>query len=178
MKEDFVNYRAPILIGDYPFADVVNDEVVSILKNNPPAPISRDRSNVKAYHTEWDWQKDNIRFKNLKSFIQNEIENWWKPGTKISGHHDPLVCRNFWANVYEKGDYAQLHDHKPCQFSFAYFVQSKWYYSPLIIEGTRIAPKVGSFVVFPGFLKHRVPKHQYKTPRITLSGNFFIDWKR
>ena len=88
-----------------------------------------------------------------------------------------LECKNFWANVYKKGDYAQSHCHKPAAFSFAYFVKSKWYDSPLVFteSGKRIRPKEGTFVAFPAYLLHHVPKHRYNDTRITLSGNFYIN---
>ena len=85
--------------------------------------------------------------------------------------------QSFWANVYEKGDYAQSHCHKPNDFSFAYFVKSKWYYPPLVFtdSGKRIRSKEGRFVAFPSYLKHHVPKHRYNDTRITLSGNLLIN---
>ena len=42
-------------------------------------------------------------------------------------------------------------------------------------SGKRIRPKEGKYVIFPGYLKHHVPKHRYTDTRITLSGNFTID---
>ena len=90
---------------------------------------------------------------------------------------DMVKVKNFWGNVYEKGDYAQSHCHKPNDFSFAYFVKSKWYYSPLVFSdsGKRVRPKEGRFVAFPAYLLHHVPKHRYNDTRITLSGNLVIN---
>jgi hypothetical protein len=70
-----------------------------------------------------------------------------------------------------------LIDHKPHDFSFAYFVKAKWYYSPLVFtdSGKRIRPKEGRYVIFPAYLKHHVPKHRYNDTRITLSGNLSIE---
>ena len=141
--------------------------------------IRDSNSNVKAsIHTEWDWEPDNITFRNLKSYIREEIEKNYKPGIMIgSDGRNMLKVENFWANVYEKGDYAQSHNHKPNDYSFAYFVKSKWYYPPLVFtdSGKRIRPKEGTFVAFPAYLMHHVPKHRYNDTRITLSGNFTID---
>ena len=91
----------------------------------------------------------------------------------VDGERDILKVGNFLANVYEKGDYAQSHCHKPNDFSFAYFVKSKWYYPPLVFtdSGKRIRPKEGRFVAFPSYLMHHVAKHRYNDTRITLSGN-------
>ena len=128
-------------------------------------------------HTEWDWEPDNITFRNLKGFVREEIERYYKPGSMSTGERGFLECVGFWANVYEKGDYAQSHCHKPNDFSFAYFVKSKWYHAPLIFtdSGKRIRPKEGMFVAFPSYLMHHVPKHRYGDSRVTLSCNLAIN---
>ena len=171
-----VNHYAEVLVGDYQFADRVKEQVLSSLKTCNPIP--QDNSNVKAsVHTEWDWEPDNITFRNLKGFIREEIERWYKPGKVSGGGRSWLNMHSFWANVYEKGDYAQSHCHKPNDFSFAYFVKSKWYYPPLVFtdSGKRIRPKEGRFVAFPSYLMHHVAKHRYNDTRITLSGNLTIN---
>ena len=175
MRVISVKHPAEVIVGDYQFADKVKEKVLSSLKTCNP--ISQGNSNVKAsVHTDWDWEPDNITFRNLKSFIHNEIEKWWKPGLQISGYRNSLISQDFWANVYEKGDYAQPHTHKPADYSFAYFVKTKWYDSPLIFSdsGKRIRPKEGRYVIFPSYLNHHVPKHRYKDTRITLSGNYRV----
>ena len=171
-----VNHYAKVLVGDYQFADRVKEQVLSSLKTCNPIP--QDNSNVKAsVHTEWDWEPDNITFRNLKGFIREEIERGYKPGKVSGGGRSWLKMHSFWANVYEKGDYAQSHCHKPNDFSFAYFVKSKWYYPPLVFtdSGKRIRPKEGRFVAFPSYLMHHVAKHRYNDTRITLSGNLTIN---
>ena len=171
-----VKHNAEVLVGDYQFADKVKEQVLSCL--NHCNPIPQEESNVKAsIHTEWDWEPDNITFRNLKSFIREEIEKYYHPGVMTAGRRDWLQVGNFWANVYEKGDYAQSHCHKPNDFSFAYFVKSNWYHSPLIFtdSGKKIRPKEGRFVAFPSYLKHHVPKHRYGDSRVTLSCNLAIN---
>ena len=170
-----VKHKASIIKGEYQFADKVKSEVLSLLKVCNPIP--QNNSNVKAsIHTEWDWEPDNITFRNLKSYIIEEIEKHFKPGARSGGARGYLREGRFWANVYKKGDYAQSHCHKPVAFSFAYFVKSKWYDSPLVFtdSGKRIRPKEGTFVAFPGYIMHHVPKHRYNDTRITISGNLDI----
>ena len=172
MKISYVNYKAQILVGDYQFADSLKDEVVSLLQT----ATNIGHTNVKAFHTEWDWEPINIKIRNLKGYIKEEIERAMKPGACIDSRVF-LRVDQFWANVYKKGDYAQSHDHRPFDWSFAYFVKAKWYDSPLVFtdSGKRIRPKEGRFVAFPAYLLHHVPKHRYKDTRITLSGNFEVD---
>ena len=163
-----------ILIGDYFYHEKLKSEVLDLLKVAHPIP--REYSNVKAFHTDWDWEPENLKIKNFKAFILSEIEKFYEPGKIIGGAREWLECRNFWANVYEKGDYGESHCHKPWDFSFAYFLKSKWYHPPLVFteSGKRIRPKEGRFVIFPGYLNHHVPKHRYNDTRITLSANFCI----
>ena len=72
-----VKHNAEILVGDYQFVDKVKSEVLSLLKTCNPIPT--DHSNVKAsIHTEWYWERDNITFKNLQSYIISEIERYFR----------------------------------------------------------------------------------------------------
>ena len=172
-----VKHKADIIKGEYQFSDKVKSEVFSLL-NEGVAAIPQGNSNVKAsLHTEWNWEPDNITFRNLKAYIREEIEKHHRPGATSDGGRNYLREGAFWANVYEKGDYAQSHCHKPADFSFAYFVKSKWYDSPLVFteSGKRIRPKEGTFVAFPAYLLHHVPKHRYNDTRITISGNLTLD---
>ena len=171
-----VSHNADVLVGDYQFADKVKEQVLSLLKLCNP--ISQDNSNVKAsLHTEWNWEPNNITFRNLKEYIREEIETYYKPGFTAGGGRSWIKSGDFWANVYEKGDYAQSHNHKPNDFSFAYYVKAKWYYPPFIFtdSGKRVRPKEGRYVIFPSYLMHHVPKHRYNDTRITLSGNLQIN---
>tara|TARA_B100000287_G_C20366985_1_gene676203 strand:+ start:189 stop:722 length:534 start_codon:yes stop_codon:yes gene_type:complete len=169
-----VIHNAEVIVGDYQFADSLKKEVLSLLKTAQTI----GHTNVKAsLHTAFDWEPDNLQFRNLRAYIREQIEKVFKPGATADGCRAHLNSVDFWGNVYEKGDYAKSHCHKPHDYSFAYFVQSKWYYSPLVFtySGKKIRPKEGRYVIFPSFLKHHVPEHRYKGKRITLSGNYRVD---
>ena len=170
-----VKHSTPIIVGDYQFADRLKEQVLSSLKTCNPIP--QENSNVKAsIHTEWTWEPDNITFRNFKEFIREEIERYFRPGATVGGGRYYVYCRTLWGNVYEKGDFANSHDHRPDNYSVAYFVKSKWYYPPLVFthSGKKIRPKEGRYVIFPSYLDHHVPKHRYNDTRITLSGNFAV----
>jgi len=168
-----VRHCAEIIIGDYQFAESLNQEVLHQLK------FARDigHTNVKAFHTVWDWLPDNQKVKNFKSFITSEIERKFSPGENVGSNRMLGRVKNLWGNVYKKDDFAQSHNHKPNVFSFAYFVKAKWYDSPLIFDdsGKRIRPKEGRYVIFPSYLLHSVPKNRYNHERVTLSGNYLLN---
>ena len=168
-----VKHNAEIIVGDYQFAESLNQEVLHQLK------FAKDigYTNVKAFHTEWEWLSNNQKIKNFKSFILSEIEKNYRPGARVDGSRDLGKIVSLWGNLYKKGDYAQSHSHKSFDCSFAYFVKAKWYDSPLIFDdsGKRIRPKEGRYVIFPSYLLHSVPKHRYNHERITLSGNYQLN---
>ena len=85
-----VKHKADILIGEYQFVDKVKSEVLSLL-NKGVVAIPQNNSNVKAsLHTEWNWEPENITFRNLKSYIREEIERHYKPGAMSGGGRDIL----------------------------------------------------------------------------------------
>ena len=170
-----VTQKVSVLVGDYPYADKVKENVLSSLQNSTPIP--QDNTNVKAFHTDWDWEPDNIAFRNLKAFVREAIEGYYQPGVLSDGPRHYLKWGCFWANVYKKGDYARIHNHRPNAYSFAYFVKAKWYHPSFVFSdhGERVRPKEGRFVAFPAHLNHHVPKNRFNDTRITLSGNLYIN---
>ena len=138
------------------------------------------QTNVKATMTEWNLDlpsQEFIHFKNTIYKVAKELDLY---------HIAPFKINNIWANIYRKGDHTVSHDHDPARYSFVYFLKSKSNFSPLIIENFSIRtkknkplvikPLEGRLVIFPGFLKHRVPVHIHDETRITISGNF-SEWE-
>ena len=166
-----VKHFDDIIIEEYPLAKELNDEIINQLRD----VIDYGHTNVKAFHTGWNWLPNNPIIKKFKEHILYRTEQTYSPGRRFDSW-EPTLMKNFWANLYSKGDYAQSHSHKPFLYSFAYFVNVKWYDSPLIFDdsGAKVRPKEGRYVIFPGHLKHSVPKHRYNHPRITLSGNMAL----
>jgi hypothetical protein len=168
----FVNVKqsSSIYIGEYPFHQQLKDDLVPLLEDYPD--IQKKETNVKATMTEWFWQHDNSKVKNLKRYFITLVYNKFQYGD-IGCVKSFLVFKEFWANVYRKGEYTDSHSHRTNWFSIVYFLKSKWYYPPLVFTNTRqkIRPKEGTYVIFPSYLKHHVPKHQYNDTRMTLSGN-------
>ena len=90
-----IRHNAHILIGDYQFADSVQKEVLSLF-NKGVATIPKDKTNVKCkLHTGFVWEPDNIVFKNLRSYISQEIETFYAPGSRTDGTRNRLECVNF-----------------------------------------------------------------------------------
>ena len=171
--------------GMYPFHQKLRDELIPILNNY--SDQQDNRTNVKATHTEWDFQADNPHIKKLKKYILNEIDTYCPLSTILDKDTINLCVHEMWGNIYNKGDHTVNHHHLPHNYSFLYFLKAKWYHSPLvfrprpldrryhkldpIILPTKIRPREGKFLIFPSYLRHEVPIHRFKEQRITLSGN-------
>ena len=173
MEKIRIKNYTEIFVADYPFHKELREEIVPILEKYPDKQGMK--TNVKATHTEWDWYSDNPRIKRLKECILSQAGSWCEYNG-IGERNPALHFVNFWGNVYRKGNYTQEHNHLPAQYSVVYFLKTKWYDSPLVMTDfkEKIRPKEGRYVIFPGHLRHHVPKHRYKDVRITLSGNLLI----
>jgi len=65
MKVISVVHNADILVDTYQFHDSLKKEVVRLLSAGAPC-IPQNDSNVKAtLHTIWDWEPNNIKFRNF-----------------------------------------------------------------------------------------------------------------
>ena len=177
MKTYNISSEYPIIIGEYPFHKQLKEELVPLLENH------RDEmgktSNVKATMTNYNWGID-TKSKRLQRFQECMLaearthKNYTE--LTVGGPHLPsLFVKDFWANIYYKGDYTISHNHQDFTmgFSFAYFLKSEWYHPPFVFtnSGKKIKSKEGTYVIFPNHVNHHVPKNRFKETRITLSGN-------
>ena len=173
----------PIIVGEYPFHKELKEEVVPLLENHPDE-MNR-RSNVKATMTNYSWGFENKskRLQRFQECMLAEAQPHKNYTFLLKGYRPTpsLFVKDFWANIYYKGDYAIPHDHTELLmgFSFAYFLKSKWYHSPFIFTDSKkkIKPKEGTYVIFPSHMKHHVPHNRFKETRITLSGNILTVYK-
>jgi hypothetical protein len=153
----------------YPYHKELKKEVCEYLKK---CQYNHGKNtNVKAAITDWDITTPQIE--KLKTFMISNISMF---GLKMPNRFN-FLFESFWANVYEKGDFAESHTHAPCFLSSIYFLSIKRNYSPLIFSDskTKITPEEGKFLLFPSIMKHEVPKHKHDEKRITLAGN--IIWQ-
>ena len=161
----FVYPKVQILIIDnYSRHKQLKEQLIKGLENYQD--VQNRETNVKATMTEWNISTSEIEKLKCKILSHCSPMLWDNPRCKIN---------DFWANIYRKGDYTLSHRHLSDHIAAVYFLKSKRYYSPLCFESfgfeKRIAPKEGRLVIFPAYLRHRVPKHKHKDTRITLACN-------
>ena len=164
-----IKSKRRVHVGEYPFHDKIKSELLLVLEKY----LDRQSRDSNVYATMTEWKITSPQIERLKTYVVSEIYKYLPNSMVQKGENMDVLWRDFWANIYRKGDYAKRHHHKPSVFSFVYFLKTKWYDSPLVFTdfGEKIRPKEGRFVIFPGFIMHKVPKHRYNESRITLSGN-------
>jgi len=88
----------------------------------------------------------------------------------------PLMPYDCWGAIYSKGDFTKTHEHWPMIWSWVYNVECCGHCSPLVFDDSSgihsIQPKSGNMILFPGWIRHSVPKHECDHDRIILAGNF------
>ena len=162
------------VLDNYPRQDLLLKDLGDYFEKHKDC--QNRQTNVKATMTEWNLDlpsQEFIHFKNAIYNVAKELNLYWAC---------PFKIYSIWANIYRKGDHTVSHDHDPARYSFVYFLKSKSNFSPLLFEGINlknkkkqwkeVKPIEGRLVIFPGFLKHRVPVHIHDETRITISGNF------
>ena len=165
-----------VIRGEYPFHKQLKEELLPLLKNYPD---QQNRStNVQATMTEYDWDPKSDRLKRLKECIIAEAySHEICMDLKITCSFN-LEVDEFWANIYNKGDYTKVHNHLGFEsgFGFVYFLKTKWYHPSLVFSesGKKMKSKEGTYIIFPKNLMHHVPKNRFDETRITLSGNLII----
>ena len=172
----------PIIVSEYPFHKELKKELIPLLENYPDE--MGKRTNVKATMTNYRWGIKN-KTKRLQRLFDCILAEAYSHESYTSPCHNStrplLFVKDSWANIYEKGDYTLSHSHEEylMGFSFAYFLKTEWYHPPFVFTYSKkkIKPKEGTFVLFPNYIHHHVPKNKFHNTRITLSGNIIIDYK-
>ena len=132
MRKIRVKNYEDVYIGEYPLHKQLKDELVPLLEKYPD---QHDRkTNVKATMTEWDWNPESVRLKRLKNNILEFVNYNYAFRRGSNPKKDRYYMRDFWGNIYRKGDYTKPHNHIPSILSFVYFLKTKWYHSPLVFN--------------------------------------------
>tara|TARA_A100001011_G_C14199209_1_gene794906 strand:- start:653 stop:1225 length:573 start_codon:yes stop_codon:yes gene_type:complete len=161
-------------------------EVKSKTKSGGEQWISNDTYNTS--NGNFHLHKDK-KFKRLNDWILNCVKGYIAD-TKLD-FSMRLNETESWFNIYNKGDYQEVHQHYGFVISAVYFLKSNPDYSPLIFKSLFIdqlnirktnrlgnnydivyKAKPGRLVVFRSFLPHCVGKHKDNEKRITLAYNF------
>ena len=95
----------------------------------------------------------------------------------------------YWASVYKKHDQHGTHNHPNSLLAGTYYPLTGSKSSPILLEAPwdshimhdtlppadasfRVKPQTGDMIMWPSWLKHRVPAQETDEPRIAISFNF------
>jgi uncharacterized protein (TIGR02466 family) len=125
------------------------------------------------------------------NFFFDEISNLITEFFAKLGYDGDWQFENSWSNVYPKGAFVPLHDHRGMHWSGVYYVQADTDCGDIIFvdpkeyalsnepENTmyrgnndfRIEPLPGKLILFPGYLKHETMPNKSNNDRIIISFN-------
>ena len=159
----------PVIIENHPFHESLNKKIIKETQNHfyqeKATNIDGGLSNVRAAQTN-DYRISTPSIEFVYEWILTRIRPQNKGWT--------LRVDNGWLAWYRGKEFAISHHHFPAAYGFVYFVKCPKGSSPLIFStsGKRIKAEEGKVVIFPGNLKHHVPKNKCYD-RIVLAGNIF-----
>jgi hypothetical protein len=157
--------------------DIDNDQLIKDIKHHRENFPEGEESNVKAWRSSYKTHEQTRLF---DPYIHKILE-----GAERARRCDPdffsclpyctYTVHDFWALMYEEGDYTQRHTHYPITWASCYYAYADEDAAPIRFDTLRIKPKSGTLLLWHGSLFHSVPKTQGK--RIAVSANLIIkDW--
>jgi len=192
-------FSIPIYFGEVRDKEKINDALLNsmIITENK---LRKYETFSGDFYTSYDIEtkKSEVWFRDLFDEVMSGLREYVEMIT-VKGKSLPseIALSNIWFNVYDRGQYQEVHDHlsygATSLFSFIYYLKlpkdfpgqtvfvndgygkCKGYYSPnLDIAPLIYSPKVveGQYLIFPSFLSHYVDHHSSEDEqRITVSGN-------
>jgi len=155
--------------------DIDNDKLKKVIQNHRQVFNRGKSTNVKAWSSAKNTHKINPHFQPYIDTILQEIKDIKKFDSKFCGRaafESTLYLRDFWAIMYECGDYTSSHAHFPCPYVASYYVEVSSDSSPIHFDGVqtlKIMPESGMLIVWPGTLYHSVPPTHGKRTVLALN---------
>jgi len=160
--------RKDILLDTFILVDEVKDDLIlnnllkDICENKEYYP---KHTNVIGKHTKFNFLNGNKNFHNFLKLIKKQINYIYT---------ENFLIQNAWANIYNKNDYAKIHNHTvSTAFSgILYLTDGPGPGTYFPQYDVTISEKKGRFCLFHGHLEHEVKKFNYTKDRITIAFNF------
>jgi uncharacterized protein (TIGR02466 family) len=156
---------------------------------------SRDnyRNGYTSYASLSDMHRRSPLFAHFEELMQPIARNFARAqGWNLRGMK--LEMTALWMNIMGQGTYHTLHHHPHSVLSGAYYVATPPGSVALKIEDPRmplymaapvrergpelyhhVSAKAGAFVLFESWLRHEVPPHTSRSPRVSLSFNYSLE---
>lgn len=129
-------------------------------------------TNVKALMTSYYIWEDSLVFSRILSVVKSvliEVLSYEKDKYQVS-------LDNAWGSIYKKGEFAEVHHHKPFHYSFVFYLRANHLSSPLnfVDSNLNIYPEDNLLVLFPSYVAHQVLPNE-DNERVMIAGNFSVE---
>ena len=132
-------------------------------------------SNVQAvYMSPWKSHLLSDKFQPLAAIAIRTAKQVAKEylSTDLEALNLDLFVADCWAAIYEEEDHTLAHTHFPADFSVVTYLDADPGCAPIVFDETiSVQPVPGVMLVFPGLLKHSVPKNTGK--RVVVAMNLY-----
>lgn len=172
INEFFIAKRINYLITKHPSCENLNKKLEYDIKST--GDVTDRKTYAKAYMTGWK----ETRFKSFEILSEFVINSYNSYMSHDNVFYSTKHIRDMWGLIYKRGDYAEEHQHEIVNlYSFVYYVKVSKKSSPLVFTDTfpfhkKIQPENGMLIIFPSYMKHKVPIQKYEEERIVVAGNF------
>ena len=191
-------YSTPLASYNTGSTDAFNEELSSIIYkmkegDNVHNEEQYSMSGPNGYHTKDNFlDSDNTPMRDLKGLIVEQRAEYYR---STIGKELGVKTKLFsWGMIYGKGAHSRVHTHALADMVLTYYCKvpkamgegegllthldprpaSRWDANSIVTENT-ILPKVGSGIIFPGWLEHYVTPHYAGEDRICIAVNVFVD---
>lgn len=172
LSEIFIKTKAKYLITTYPHHKSLNQKLEYDIKST--GDLKNYTTYAKSYMTNWK----ETRFSSFQILSEFIISTYNLNMVRNNVFYSIKDIRDMWGLIYNKGDFAEEHEHYIANlYSFIYYVKASKKSSPLVFTDTfpfhkKIKPENGMLIIFPSYMRHKVPIQKYEDERIVIAGNF------
>ena len=151
-----------------------NDQLIKDIQSHRNNFPEGELSNVKAWRSSYKTHQQTKLFDKYIDKILGGVEQAriFDPQSFSKLQVCTYEVMDFWALMYEEGDYTVNHSHFPFTWALVYYAYADEDSSPIQFKSLRIKPKSGMLLLWPGSLYHSVPHTKGK--RIAVSANLMI----
>tara|TARA_Y100001970_G_scaffold215941_1_gene264322 strand:- start:342 stop:902 length:561 start_codon:yes stop_codon:yes gene_type:complete len=155
-----VNRSLPVfkvIVDDH---ENLNKHLLDLVKEyRDKYPEKETHTNLRAWRSSYDTHINEDRFNFL---IDQACElatvvsrSYFQQDEKLDEKYLPSA---FWVAQFDEGNYARNHHHYPNDWAVTYYIDVDENSAPIVFEDElTVQPENGLMVIWPGFLKHRVP---------------------
>lgn len=146
--------------------DALARAILEFRRRHPGGP----RAALNGWQSPWQTHRQTRMFDRLIRLIERAATTALE--TERKKRTSRVCVTESWAAVYQRGDSAALHDHGLAHYSGVYYVRVTPDHPSLEFEdGYAVKPVPGTFLLFEGGYRHRVPRIRSSEARIVVAVN-------